>query len=142
MPAEDLDSDFYTYNDKLTKNFTYGEFFSSDIKLGQKSIAPPLKYFDNIFHMAEELQIVRDYIGSPIIITSGYRTPKWNKYVGGVKNSYHIQGKAVDIKVIGMPLQDLAIYVARLTKFNGYGINFYKGFIHCDMRKNLMVFKY
>ncbi|GAH51978.1 unnamed protein product [marine sediment metagenome] len=128
--------------ENLTDNFTYKEFFSGDRKLGKNSIEPPSRLFDNILIMANKLQKVRDYIGSPIIITSAFRTPTWNKYCGGVKNSYHIQGKAVDIKVIGMPLQDLAIYVARLTDFNGYGINFYKGFIHCDMRKNLMVFKY
>ena len=134
----------YKMNPKeyLTKNFRYYEFFSGDIKLGLKSIEPPKRLFDNILIMANELQKVRDYIQSPIIITSAYRTSNWNRYCGGVNNSYHVQGKAVDIKVVGMPLQDLAIYMARLTEFNGYGINLYKGFIHCDMRKNLMVFKY
>jgi len=126
----------------LTRNFQYKEFWSSDIKLGFKSIEPPVRLFDNILIMANELQKVRDYIESPIIITSGYRTPVWNAYVGGVKKSYHLYGKACDIKVIGIPLQDLAIYVAFLTSFRGYGINLAKGFLHIDMRPQLMVFKY
>lgn len=129
-------------HENLTSNFKFYEFFSGDRKLGRNSIEPPNRLLNKIIFMANELQKVRDYIESPIIITSGYRTPKWNSHCGGVKNSYHIQAKAVDIKVIGISLQDLAIYIARLTEFNGYGINFYKGFIHCDMRKNLMVFKY
>jgi len=128
--------------ENLTDNFKFYEFFSGDRKLGKNSIEPPKRLLNKIIFMAEELQKVRDYIGSPIIITSAFRTPTWNRYCGGVKRSYHTQARAVDIKVIGMPLQDLAIYVARLTEFNGYGINLYKGFIHCDMRKNLMVFKY
>ena len=110
--------------------------------LGFKSIEPPARLFDNILIMANELQKVRDNIQSPIIITSGYRTPAWNAYVGGVRRSYHLYGKAVDIRVTGMPLQDLAIYVANLTEFKGYGVCTARNFLHCDMRPNLMVFKY
>lgn len=146
MPAEDLDSDFYTYNDKLTNDFRWGEFWSGDVKLGFKSIQPPIKYFESIFKMAEELQKVRDYIGSPIHITSGYRTRAWNKHEGGVdqpgKLSYHCQGRAVDIRIYGMTPYDLAIYVSRLTDFNGYGVNISKNFVHCDMRPKFYVFKY
>ena len=129
-------------SDKLTKHFAYKEFFSGDIKLGHKSIEPPGKYYYFILVMAESLQIVRDYIGSPIIITSGYRTPKWNSYVGGVKNSYHTTGRAVDIRVSGMTPYDLAVYVSKLTEFKGFGICLKKNFLHCDMRDKFMVFQY
>jgi len=129
-------------NDKLTDNFRWGEFWSGDIMRGLKSIEPPSKYYHRILDMAEELQIVRDYIGSPIIITSGYRTPKYNRYCGGVKNSYHTQGLAVDIRVNGMKPYDLAVYVAKLTDFKGFGINLRKNFVHCDMRHGFYVFRY
>ncbi len=33
----------------------------------------------------------------PIHISSGYRCPRLNKAVGGVKNSQHLTGQAVDI---------------------------------------------
>ena len=128
--------------DKLTENFRYSEFWSGDIKLGYKSIEPPTKLLNKIILMAEELQIVRDYIGSPIHITSGFRTPAWNKRVGGVKNSYHTQGIAVDIRVNGMQPYDLAVYISKLTDFKGFGINIYKNFVHCDLRDKFMVFKY
>lgn len=129
-------------NEYLTPNFKFGEFWSGDVRKGARSIEPPAKYVNRIIAMAEELQVVRDYIGSPIIITSAYRTPDWNKRVGGVKNSYHTQGLAVDIKVNGMPPYDLAVYVAKLTDFMGFGINIKKNFVHCDMRDKFMVFKY
>ena len=129
-------------NEYLSKNFQWKEFWSGDIKLDLKSIEPPSKYYSSILQMAEELQIVRDYIGSKIIITSGWRTPKWNSYVGGVKNSYHCQGLACDIRVIGMKPYDLAIYVAKLTEFKGYGCNIKKNFLHIDMRDKFMVFDY
>ena len=38
----------------------------------------------------------------PIIINSGYRSPLLNRKIGGVKNSNHLTGCAVDIRVTGM----------------------------------------
>jgi uncharacterized protein YcbK (DUF882 family) len=129
-------------NEYLTINFQFKEFFSGDIKLGLKSIEPTSKYYSSILQMAEELQIVRDYIGSKIIITSGWRTVAWNKLVGGVKDSYHTQGLAVDVRVIGMKPYDLAVYISKLTEFKGFGINIAKDFVHCDMRSKFQVFTY
>jgi len=133
-------------NEKLTPNFTYGEFFSGDTKLGQNSIEPPTKYFNKILFMAEELQVVRNCIGSPIHITSGYRTRAWNRYVGGTdkngKISFHVYGMAVDVRVNGMQPYDLAVYVSKLTDFKGFGINIKKNFVHVDLRPTFMVFKY
>lgn len=45
------------------------------------------------------LQPLRNKYGKPIIITSGYRCAALNKLVGGVANSYHLQGNAADIRV-------------------------------------------
>ena len=38
----------------------------------------------------------------PIIINSGFRSPKVNKAVGGVSTSNHLTGCAADIRCIGM----------------------------------------
>lgn len=46
----------------------------------------------------EVLQPIRDAWGKPIVVTSGYRCPKLNACVGGVKNSQHVLGQAADIK--------------------------------------------
>ena len=45
------------------------------------------------------LQPLRNKYGKPIVITSGYRCAALNKLVGGVANSYHLQGNAADIRV-------------------------------------------
>ena len=45
------------------------------------------------------LQPLRNIYGKPIVITSGYRSRALNKLVGGVANSYHLQGNAADIRV-------------------------------------------
>ena len=49
--------------------------------------------------MAEELEKVRPAFG-PIVIRSGFRCAKENRKVGGVANSYHLLGLAVDIGVL------------------------------------------
>jgi len=65
-------------------------------------------------------------------ISSGYRYPEKNKLVGGVKGSYHIQGKALDLYfprcLTYMP--DLAKIAFKY--FNGVIV--YKRHIHVDIR--------
>lgn len=44
--------------------------------------------------------LLRDLYGKPLVVASGMRTPERNAQVGGVKNSSHLQGYAVDWKNI------------------------------------------
>lgn len=45
---------------------------------------------------AERMEAVRTLLGHPVVVTSGYRSALVNKVVGGVSNSAHISGHAVD----------------------------------------------
>jgi uncharacterized protein YcbK (DUF882 family) len=57
----------------------------------------------NIIKVAKVLEEVRELFGGkPIIVTSWYRPAKINKAVGGVSNSRHILGDAVDFQVKGV----------------------------------------
>ena len=47
--------------------------------------------------VSEVLDPVRERLGMPIVVNSGYRCEKHNKDVGGVKNSQHLKGEAADI---------------------------------------------
>lgn len=42
------------------------------------------------------LQPLRDELGTPVTITSGYRSPQLNSLVGGSKTCQHMRGEAVD----------------------------------------------
>jgi hypothetical protein len=44
------------------------------------------------------LEPAREAIGCPIIVNSGFRNPRINTLVGGVRNSQHLQGQAADIR--------------------------------------------
>ena len=58
---------------------------------------PPLARENVKALVSEVLDPVREKLGSPIIVNSGYRCEKHNKDVGGVKNSQHLKGEAADI---------------------------------------------
>ena len=49
----------------------------------------------------EKLIAVREDYNEPMIITSGYRHLAYNDTIGGAKNSPHLYGRAVDVKVAG-----------------------------------------
>lgn len=118
---------------KLTENFTRQEF---DCKNG---IQVPVDLLGNVQVLAQQLQILRDHLGEPIHINSGYRTPDYNASVGGKPKSQHLQAKAADITVKSKSPKQLAAYIEKLItagtlKFGGMGL--YKGFVHVDIRKN------
>lgn len=117
---------------RLSKNFWKHEFDSKD------GTPMPLEVLFNIQKLANQLQVLRDYLGKSIKVNSGYRSPKHNKSIGGVKNSQHVLGKAADIVVKGIKPQELALIIERLID-NGEmlqgGIGIYNSFVHYDIRK-------
>lgn len=55
--------------------------------------------------LVEVLDTVREYSGKPGIISSGVRCEHHNKNVGGVRNSYHKEGRAADFTLAGYSAQ-------------------------------------
>jgi len=125
------------YEEKLTDDFKWGEFWSNSAS--GKKIEPPFSLKENIIMVAKELQKIRDEIGKPIRINSGWRTEEWNKAVGGSKTSYHLKGLAADIRVY-IPQKELLVYIGRFTEFKGIGIS--SSFIHVDLRNKLIFWYY
>jgi len=116
---------------KLTENFTRQEFDCKD------GTAMPPEVLINIRLVAKQLQILRDHLGESIHINSGYRSPAYNKRIGGVKNSQHVLGKAADITCKSKTPKQLAAIIERLItagtlRFGGMGV--YPGFVHVDIR--------
>lgn len=59
---------------------------------------------------------VREHFGSPAIVTSGTRCSKHNTEVGGVANSRHLKGKAIDMYVQNVSWYDLLEYLRKLEQ--------------------------
>lgn len=117
---------------KVSKYFTVGEFLRYD----RARVPNDKSTQENIFKIAQELDKIREDWGSPIIITSGYRPPSVNARVGGVRNSRHIVGDAVDIAPQGG--HNLRYFESWLDQrwFGALGYGSKKGFVHIDMRNN------
>ena len=58
---------------------------------------PPLARENVKALVSEVLDPVRERLGIPIVVNSGYRCEKHNKDVGGVRNSQHLRGEAADV---------------------------------------------
>lgn len=85
---------------KITEHFTWEEFTLSQVAVrkGLDNSIPNKKIKLNIIALVEEvLEPLRRFIDAPIIITSGYRSLKLNKAIGGSVNSQHTKGEAADI---------------------------------------------
>ena len=60
---------------------------------------PTVQQISNLIYGCRNLlEPARQAIGCPIIINSGFRNPRVNALVGGVKNSQHLLGLAADIR--------------------------------------------
>lgn len=60
------------------------------------------------------LDPLRAYLGTPIVVTSGYRSPTVNKLVKGSATSQHVLGQAADIIVPGHSVSFVCAAIRRL----------------------------
>ena len=54
----------------------------------------------------------RAHFGRPAHVISGLRCPKWNLHEGGKETSQHQYGEAIDLKIDGVPAEELQQFVA------------------------------
>lgn len=116
---------------QLAPNFHIDEFKCRD------GTSVPDKYMANVEELAKNLQVLRDELGKPIKINSGYRTPEYNKKIGGATRSQHMLAKAADIKVKGYGSERLAKKIMKLIeegKMKKGGVGVYPTFVHYDVR--------
>lgn len=123
-----------THETQLTPNFRFGEFASR----GQLPTDPQV--VARILKLAEQLQVLRDELGKPITIISGWRSKAHNDAVGGAKASRHMLGDAADIIVQGVSSTEVYRTIERLQsegRMTAGGAHAYRGkhpFCHYDCR--------
>lgn len=84
---------------KLSEHFTLEEFVRSR-KAQARGIKnePPAEAVEGLKLLVQHiLEPLRQAWGQPIFVTSGYRSPRLNRAVGGARNSQHRLGQAADI---------------------------------------------
>lgn len=110
----------------LTTNFSRSEFACKGANCCWHSAPVSIR-------LASALQILRDKVGLPLTINSGFRCVKHNTAVGGAKNSQHLYGTAADVALPqGYSAVQFASAAESLSLFDGIGI--YDNFIHLDVR--------
>ena len=113
-------------------NFTITELCKSEtaMKAGINN-TPPMGVADNLMLLiVNVLQPIRDKLGKPIIVTSGYRCAHLNNLVAGVKNSQHLIGQAADIQVKGISASKLASFILSSGIEFDQCINEYDRWVH------------
>lgn len=85
-------------DDRVTLHFALSEFTISDtaIRLGIDNM-PPARVEATLRNLLiPSMQRIRDLLGQPVIVKSGYRSPLLNKAVNGAVSSQHLTGNACD----------------------------------------------
>ena len=112
--------------DRLTKiDYVLRDFRTGDVH----RIDPEL------VDLVHRLRLAMGYDG-PVHVISGYRSPKTNAMLARrsskvAKNSYHMKGMAIDLRLPGRPLEDVC---AAAISLGSGGVGFYPGpqFVHLD----------
>ena len=118
-------------SNQMSKNFKKSEFKCRD------GTSVPDEYMDNLEELVENLQIIRDHINVPMHIISGYRSPKYNRRIGGARKSQHMKAKAADIVVKSLKpteLREIIINLIKEGKIKKGGVGLYRSFVHYDTR--------
>ena len=85
--------------------------------------------------LVETLQTLRQMLARPLILTSGFRCPGYNRVVGGRARSFHTTGMAADILCLEAGhLEELAENAQRIPAIGGIGRYPLRKFVHLDVR--------
>ncbi len=113
---------------QLSKNFSLAELTVTNKPFDN---TPNAKQVEALRALAENiLQPLRDEIGKPIRVTSGFRSAKVNTAVKGSKTSQHLRGEAADIKVEGMTAKQVALTIVALGLPFDQVINEFDSWVH------------
>lgn len=124
----------------LTKNFGLAEIACNDA-------AHTLHLTPQLVDHAQRLQRFRDWFNRPMQVNSWFRTPEYNKKIGGVEDSQHTLGIATDI---ALPdeyfkmdkkrqqefLENIKLKWQIMCQTDGVrgGLGWYASFVHFDSR--------
>lgn len=134
-------------NRQLTPNISLYELLYTPT-VNKAEIAPlieqawSIEIDRNLTKLATALQIIRDYFGKPLIITSGFRPVTWEIKQGRKGGSQHTSGLAADFRISGVPLSEVYAFVNATFKKGGRAINPASNFIHLDLRAEYATWSY
>jgi hypothetical protein len=94
----------------------------------------PYALWPRAVQLAEVLDWIRDTARAPVIVTSGYRDPAYNRAVGGAALSQHMRFAAADIRIPGLTPAEVRAIVTRHPRAGLLWTALYESFVHVDIR--------
>lgn len=122
---------------QLTEHFTQEELTYSRIAIenGWDNTPSPSARAALQQLAARLLQPLREQLGAPIAITSGYRSAKVNRAAGGVPHSSHLKGEAADCFTAAGPEHLLKTLLASGLPFDQAILYKRRRFLHLSYRE-------
>ena len=145
----DDQKEYAAFIDRLGLKFFEGREFAiyaDRVRDGVKNSLPPEALWMNIVPTLIVLDEIRRRAKTPITVLSAYRSPAYNRAVGGERASFHMKHMAIDFNAAGMSARELWTHAvaARNKKYKlpdnagefvwRGGIGQYPGFVHIDCR--------
>ena len=120
---------------KLSAHFTLGELTKSETasRRGIANIPGPAELAALQLLCVHVLERVRVHFGKPVVITSGYRSPRLNAAIKGSASSQHCRGEAADFTVPGVSNLEVCRWMHRHLNYDQLIYEFGEdGWIHCS----------
>ena len=102
----------YLIGNKLSKNFTRQEYARANRKTDGR-----IKFYPETFIFLTALQLFRDQIGKPMYVNCWFRTKAFNDRCGGIRNSNHLKGCAMDFYFKGENMADQNKFIEYAKKW-------------------------
>ena len=123
---------------QLSPNFSLSEFTHSQTAI-ENAIdnTPDEKSLESLKNLCKNLlQPLRDMLGKPIHVTSGYRCKELNRLVGGVPTSQHVKGEAADCYCTDGPEFLLQVLLDSGLEFDQAIVYKKIRFLHLSLKNN------
>ena len=118
-------------------NFSFTELlYSNTAEQYRIKNIPNAEEMDNLLELIVYcIQPIRNKLKRPMIISSGYRCEELNNKIGGVKDSQHTKGQAVDFKVNGMTAKEVIDFIVKNNFEFDQLINEHNMWVHISYAK-------
>ncbi len=90
------------------------------------------------------LEPVREHYGKPVVISSGFRSARLNRAIGGSRTSQHSKGEAADFEIAGVSNVEVCRWMEKNLNYDQLILEFYtpglpnSGWIHVSFSANRM----
>jgi uncharacterized protein YcbK (DUF882 family) len=97
---------------------------------------PPPELWQNSIPLLKTVDHLRAICGSRIVITSAYRSPAYNRAIGGANESWHTKFLAADLIPLDITPRKLHWFAREFRAAQNFrgGLGLYRSFVHIDVR--------